>query len=208
MRAQRSPRHQKPDLKRFKSLMADEMRFFRTWMGKPLTTGAVSPSGKMLAKAMASRVDPAWGGMVVELGPGTGAVTRALIERGVAPERIAAIEYNDVFADHLSARFPGVKVIEGDAYAMAETLAANGIQDVAAVVSSLPLFTRPLAQRNALMEQCMGLLPEGRPFIQFSYALVPPVPVRPGAWTLDVSDWIVMNLPPARVWTYRRSRPI
>ncbi|WP_246329389.1 class I SAM-dependent methyltransferase [Chthonobacter rhizosphaerae] len=206
MRAQRSPRPPKPDLKRFRSLMADEVRFFRSWMGKPLTTGAVSPSGRMLAKAMASRIDPAWPGVVVELGPGTGAVTRALLDRGVAPDRIVAIEYNDVFADHLRAGFPGVRVIEGDAYAMEATLARHGITEAAAVVSSLPLFTRPLVQRTSLMEQSMRLMPEGRPFIQFSYALVPPLPERQGAWSLDVSDWIMMNLPPARVWTYRSAR--
>jgi phosphatidylethanolamine/phosphatidyl-N-methylethanolamine N-methyltransferase len=185
--------------------MADEVRFLKTWASRPLTTGAVSPSGRALARAMASKIDPAWNGPVVELGPGTGAVTAALLERGVPPERLVAIEYNPDFADHLRTRFPGVTVIRGDAYALGGTLASAGIAEApAAVVSSLPLFTRPPADRRALVDAALTLLAPGRPMVQFSYALVPPVPAEPGSIGLEVSDWILRNLPPARVWTYRR----
>ena len=204
MRADKLRRDAKAEVKKFKALVADEVRFFRTWASKPLTTGAVSPSGRALARAMAAEIDPAWPGVVVELGPGTGAVTAALIERGVEPHRLVAIEYNGEFAGMLGGRFPGIKVIEGDAYALHRTLALHDVGPVAAVVSSLPLFTRPPLQRHDLLTEAMGLLEPGRPFVQFSYALVPPVPARSGPWTLDVSDWILMNLPPARVWTYRR----
>lgn len=192
------------EARRVRCQYSDEMRFLRTWAAKPLTTGAISPSGRHLARAMASIVDPAWDGMVVELGPGTGSVTSALLDRGVAPDRLIAIEYNPDFADHLRRRFPGVGVIVGDAYDIGETLRRAGIGEVAAVVSSLPLFTKPPLRRRHLIEQAMAALAPGRAFIQFSYALVPPVPDEPGRWTLDVSPWIVRNLPPARVWTYRR----
>lgn len=195
------------DVKRFRAMVADEVRFLRTWMERPLTTGAVTASGRMLARAMAAGIDPAWRGAIVELGPGTGAVTAALLERGVDPGRLVAIEYNGDFITHLGGRFPGVRVVEGDAYALRRTLQANGIGEIAAVVSSLPLFTRPPQQRLDLLEQAMDLLPVGNPFIQFSYALVPPVAEQRSRWSLDVSDWILMNLPPARVWTYRRALP-
>lgn len=204
MRRNEARRDRKADLQKFKALMADEVRFFRTWLGKPLTTGAVSPSGRFLARAMAERVDPARPGVIVELGPGTGAVTAALLKRGIAPSRLVAIEYNGTFAAHLSRRFSGITVIEGDAYALRQTLDRHGIGEVAAVVSSLPLFTRPPLQRRLLIEDAMDLMGPGRPFVQFSYALVPPVSEADGPWTLDVSDWILRNLPPARVWTYTR----
>jgi phosphatidylethanolamine/phosphatidyl-N-methylethanolamine N-methyltransferase len=191
------------EAKRIGGIVADEVRFIRTWASKPLTTGAVSPSGRALARAMAGQVDPSWPGVVVELGPGTGAVTAAILERGIDPHRLVAIEYNADFAGHLRQRFPGVQVIEGDAYALARTLAVHNVGPVAAVVSSLPLFTRPPLQRRDLLAQATRLLEPGRPFVQFSYALVPPVAEQPGAWSLEVSDWILMNLPPARVWTYR-----
>ncbi len=203
MGAERLRRDPREEVKRIGALVADEMRFFRTWASKPLTTGAVSPSGRSLARAMAARIDGSWPGVVVELGPGTGAVTAALIERGVEPERLVAVEYNGEFARHISRRFRGLRVIEGDAYDLAATLARHEVGPVAAVVSSLPLFTRPMEERRDLVSRVMDLVPPGRPLVQFSYALVPPVPAEPGRWSLDVSDWILMNLPPARVWTYQ-----
>lgn len=193
------------EARRVRGQCSEELKFLKTWAAKPLTTGAVSPSGRWLARAMAASVDPLWSGTVVELGPGTGSVTAALLKRGVAPDRLLAVEYNPDFADHIRARFPGLGVTVGDAYELTDTLRSAGVEKVAAVVSSLPLFTQPLPRRRHLLEQAMKILEPGRPFVQFSYALVPPVPATAGNWTLDVSGWIVRNLPPARVWIYRRA---
>lgn len=193
------------EARRVRGQCSEDLKFLKTWAAKPLTTGAVSPSGRWLARAMAASVDPAWDGTVVELGPGTGAVTAALLKRGVARERLVAVEYNPDFAEHIRSRFPGLQVAVGDAYEFTETLRLAGVTKVDAVVSSLPLFTQPPFRRRRLIEQAMAVLDRGRPFIQFSYALVPPVPAEAGNWTLDVSSWIVRNLPPARVWTYRKA---
>ncbi len=184
---------------------SEDLKFLKTWATKPLTTGAVSPSGRWLARSMAAAVDPAWDGTVVELGPGTGSVTAALLKRGIAPERLLAVEYNPDFAEHIRGRFPGLRVTVGDAYAFGDTLRSAGLDKLSAVVSSLPLFTQPPLRRRHLLDQAMDLLEPGRPFVQFSYALVPPVPAIAGRWTLDVSGWIVRNLPPARVWIYRKA---
>lgn len=191
--------------RKLKAMVADEIRFLRNWIGRPLTTGAVSPSGRALTKLMASFVDPADHLPVVELGPGTGVVTQALLERGVAPGRITSIEYNPDFCALLRQRFKDVAIVEGDAYAFNETL--KGIVDgpVSAVISSLPLFTRPPEMRRKLILDALGRMPRGRPLIQFSYALVPPVPAEPGRFTVEHTHWVVMNLPPARVWLYRRT---
>lgn len=193
------------EARRVRCHYSEDIKFLKGWATKPLTTGAISPSGRALARAMAAAVDPAWEGTVVELGPGTGAVTAALLERGVAPQRLLAVEYNPDFAEHIRGRFPGVGVTVGDAYQFIDVLSRLGVDKVAAVVSSLPLFTQPPLRRHHLIEQAMIALEPGRPFIQFSYALVPPVPAEDGCWTLDTSGWIVRNLPPARVWTYRRA---
>lgn len=193
------------EARRVRGHCSEDLKFLKTWATKPLTTGAISPSGRWLARAMAAVVDPRWDGTVVELGPGTGAVTSALLKRGVSPDRLVAVEYNPDFADHLRRRFPNMRVMVGDAYELADTLRLAGIANVAAVVSSLPLFNQPPLRRRHLLEQSMNALESGRPFIQFSYALVPPVPAEAGRWTLDTSGWIVRNLPPARVWTYRKA---
>lgn len=67
--------------------LADEARFFRSWLDNPMIAGAVSPSGRFLARMMARYVDPLETGPIIELGPGTGAITEALLRRGIAPER-------------------------------------------------------------------------------------------------------------------------
>ncbi len=191
--------------RKLKSAVADEVRFLCNWMGRPLTTGAVSPSGKALTKLMASFVDPADPRPVVELGPGTGVVTKALLDRGVSPERLVSIEFNPDFCALLRKRFSGVNIIQGDAYTLGETLKGTVDGEISAVVSSLPLFTRPPEMRRALILEALGRMPAGRPLIQFSYAPVPPVPAEPGLFTVEHTHWVVMNLPPARVWLYRRA---
>lgn len=185
----------------------DEVRFLKNWIDKPLITGAVAPSSPQLARAMAAYVDPARPGFVVELGPGTGVVTQALIERGIAPERIVSIEYNGDFCSLLRQRYPGVHFVHGDAYRMAQSIAGlvgTEARPLAAVVSSLPLFTRPLPERVRLLDDSFARMEPGAPFVQFSYALVSPVPHGATRFEMERSNWVVRNLPPARVWVYRR----
>ncbi len=179
----------------------DEVRFIATWLQHPLKVGAVSPSGKALARAVAAEVDPAIPGMVVELGPGTGPVTEALVERGIAPERLILVEYDPEFCVLLRKRFPGAKVIQGDAYSLGKTLAGVSTQPLAAVVSCLPLMTRPLFTRLRLLKTALKMLRSGGPFVQFTYAMTAPIPSR--RYRMSSSPRIWMNIPPARVWVYR-----
>ncbi|MCT4655585.1 MAG: methyltransferase domain-containing protein [Cohaesibacter sp.] len=187
-----------------KARIPDEIRFLRQWFDNPLKMGAVAPSSPALARKMASYIDPDTSGKILELGPGTGAVTQAVIEHGIQPSRILAVEYSSQFVDILSDRFAGAHVMQGDAYDF-EALRQHHIHEpLAAVVSSLPLFTKPMEQRKRLIDLALHSLQPGAPFIQFSYALIPPVPEEKGDFTLEVSPWIIGNLPPARVWVYRR----
>ena len=186
----------------------DELKFLRSWTENPLIVGAISPSSRALGRMMARFVETERPGVIIELGPGTGAVTAALIDYGIAPERIVAVEYDADFCALLETRFPGVKVIQGDAYDLAATLGPqHGSAPVAAIVSSLPLLSRPMSERLSLLDQALDLVPEGVPFIQFSYALTPPIPEHAGRWSLTGSRRVWRNLPPARVWCYRRGLP-
>lgn len=186
------------------SRRADAAQFLRTWAGNPLLLGAVTPSGPALAAAMAAEVDPAQPGPIIELGPGTGVMTEALLKRGIAPERLFLIEYEPGFCELLRARFPGVTVIQGDAYDLRGTLGARLSAPPVAIVSSLPLITRPEPQRAALLAEAFGLMAPGSPFVQFSYSLFSPAPRKLLApHTLKISPWVWRNVPPARVWVYR-----
>src|SRR5437763_705807 len=117
---------------------SDEETFLRRFLGDPKRTGAVAPSGPFLAREMARAVDPQASGLVVELGPGTGPVTKALLARGVRRERLLLVEYDPFFCNLLAERFARTRILRGDAYALRATLAGRLTQPVAAVVSSLP----------------------------------------------------------------------
>jgi phosphatidylethanolamine/phosphatidyl-N-methylethanolamine N-methyltransferase len=131
----------------------DEVHFIRSLFERPLATGAVTPSGRILARTMARYVEPKLPGPVVELGPGTGPVTEALIEHGIDPARLILVEFNPRFCALLRARFPAATVVQGDAYRLRETLAGLLRQPLAAVVSGLPLFTKPLRMRLRLLRE-------------------------------------------------------
>jgi len=182
----------------------DEVRFIRSWLETPLSIGAVTPSGRVLARAMARYVEPEVPGPVVELGPGTGPVTEALVEHGVDPARLVLVEFNPVFCQLLRGRFPAATVVQADAYGLRRALASLLRRPAAAVVSGLPMFTKPVRTRVRLLRDALSLLRPGAPFVQFTYAVVPPIPRAFAGVQAEASERIWMNLPPARVWAYRK----
>lgn len=181
----------------------DDVKFLRTWIEKPLATGAVMPSGRVLARTMAAYVDPKSSGPVVELGPGTGPVTEALVNQGIDPGRLILVEFNPEFCRMLRSRYPSATVVQGDAYRLRRLLENIVREPAAAVVSGLPLVTKPLRTRLRLISDAMTLLAPGAPFVQFTYAMVPPIPKAYAGLRAEASDLIWMNFPPARVWVYR-----
>ena len=181
----------------------DEMQFIRSWIEKPLSTGAVMPSSRALARAMARYVDPRSQGPVIELGPGTGPVTEALVRHGVNPGRLILVEFNPDFCRLLRTRYPAATVVQGDAYRLRRLLENYINEPAAAVVSGLPLVTKPLRTRVRLISDAMTLLATGAPFVQFTYAMLPPIPKELSGVRAESSELIWMNLPPARVWVYR-----
>jgi phosphatidylethanolamine/phosphatidyl-N-methylethanolamine N-methyltransferase len=182
----------------------DEVRFLRSWIEKPLHMGAVMPSGKVLARTMAQYVDIDSKGPVVELGPGTGAITSALIEHGVDQKRLVLVEYNPSFCALLRDRYPQATVVQGDAYALRDSLWNVLSTPASAVVSGLPLVTKPMLTRLKLIRDAFVALAPGAPFVQFTYSVAPPIPKSLPGVSTEASERIWMNLPPARVWVYRK----
>jgi phosphatidylethanolamine/phosphatidyl-N-methylethanolamine N-methyltransferase len=182
----------------------DEVRFLRSWIEKPLHMGAVMPSSKLLARTMAQYVDVNSKGPVIELGPGTGAITNALIEHGVDQKRLVLVEYNPGFCALLRDRYPQAKVVQGDAYALRDSLGEVLDAPASAVVSGLPLVTKPMLTRLKLIRDAFLALAPGAPFVQFTYSVAPPIPKSLPGVSTEASERIWMNLPPARVWVYRK----
>jgi phosphatidylethanolamine/phosphatidyl-N-methylethanolamine N-methyltransferase len=179
---------------------AQHFDFLRGLIARPKNVAAITPSSPALARTIAEQVDPSLEGPVLELGPGTGVVTEALIEHGIAPQRIVAIEYDPDFVQMVGERCPGVRVVRGDAYNFPRL---TGDNQFAAIVSGLPLLTQPMAERQSLLETALQHLKPGAPFVQLSYGTNPPIPALAGI-DLRRAALVLMNLPPARVWTYRR----
>jgi phosphatidylethanolamine/phosphatidyl-N-methylethanolamine N-methyltransferase len=182
----------------------DEVRFLRSWIEKPLHMGAVMPSSKLLARTMAQYVDVESKGPVIELGPGTGAITNALLEHGVDQKRLVLVEYNPGFCALLRDRYPHAKVVQGDAYALRDSLGEILDAPASAVVSGLPLVTKPMLTRLKLIRDAFMALAPGAPFVQFTYSVAPPIPKSLPGVSTEASERIWMNLPPARVWVYRK----
>jgi phosphatidylethanolamine/phosphatidyl-N-methylethanolamine N-methyltransferase len=182
----------------------DDMRFFRTWFEKPLRVGAVTPSSKALARTMAAYIDPAAPGPIIELGPGTGPITEALVAQGIDTGRLVLVEFDTTFCRLLRARYPSATVVQGDAYGLKRILGNFLREPAAAVVSGLPLFTKPLRVRLRLLFEAFGLMLPGAPFVQFTYNALAPMPTRLDRVRVQASERVWMNIPPARVWVYRR----
>lgn len=166
--------------------------------------GAVMPSSKVLARTMAQFVDPQADGPIIELGPGTGAITNALIERGVDPARLVLVEYSPSFCALLRDRYPTATVVQGDAYALRDSLWQVLTAPASAIVSGLPLVTKPMRQRIKLLREAQALAQPGAPFIQFTYSVAPPIPKSLSGVSTQASERIWLNIPPARVWVYRK----
>ncbi|MGD6027743.1 hypothetical protein QUV00_22990, partial [Xanthomonas citri pv. citri] len=94
----------------------DELKFFKGWIDKPKTVGSIIPTSSITARKMASIVNTKSGLPVLEVGPGTGVITKAILGLGAKPENLYAVEFSHDFVLHLRRNYPGVNVIEGDAF--------------------------------------------------------------------------------------------
>ncbi len=182
----------------------DEIRFFKGWMHGPKAVGAIMPTSSITARSMARVIDPTSGLPVLELGPGTGVITRAILARGVIPTDLVSVEFSPDFHARLKIDFPGVDFICGDAFDLGATLGSLSDSLFDCVISGIPLLNFPMAQRVALVEDLLDRLPAGRPVVQFSYGPKSPVTSRGVSFEVVHYDFVMRNVPPARLWIYRR----
>ena len=171
--------------------------FARQMLTEPASVGAIWPSSRRLARNVASRVPRHGDGLVVELGGGTGAVTNALLQRGIAPGRLVVIECSPAFVRHLRRRFPGVSILHGDAAKLGELL--PGGRPIDAIVSSLPLRSLRAREAAAIVAQWRALIGNGGIVIQFTYDLRDNDRQSLPGFRQRGSDIVWANLPPARV---------
>jgi len=185
---------------------SDEIVFWRSWLDSPRGVGAVLPTSPKMAKHMAELADPGSGLPVLELGPGTGTITRAILKRGIPPERLFMVEFAPQFVRLLKLRFEGTNVLQGDAFDLDAALGEHRNLRFDSVVCSLPLMNFAMRRRRALILDLLDRIPPGRPIVLFTYAMLPPVrPKFPGEFVLQHHHLVVRNVPPANLWVYKRS---
>lgn len=187
---------------------AQHWDFFRRWVRNPRQVGAVAPSSRQLAIRMVDEL-PAGARRVIELGPGTGVMTAALLARGLSPEGLLAVELDPTLHDALLARFPALNVVRGDARRLDELAAGFAAPgEVDAVISSLGLLGMDEGDRGAILSAAFALLrPDGR-FIQFTYGVGSPVSrgqLHALGLRMRRGAFILRNLPPATVYVYTRA---
>ena len=184
-------------------MFAESRLLFKLWLKNPRKIGAVAVSSAELAAAMARQI-PRGPGWVVELGGGTGSVTKAILEAGVPPDKLIVVERDPTLHDILQSRYPDVRVILGDAMQLQALLRREGVDHVKTVVSSLPLIAMKRTIQYRITAQAFSCLAPGAPLIQFTYSLFSPIPRRLHGVEGEVGERVLQNFPPASVWVYRK----
>jgi phosphatidylethanolamine/phosphatidyl-N-methylethanolamine N-methyltransferase len=192
-------------LRRLASKFDDELKFFKGWIDKPRAVGSIVPTSSVTARRMASIIDMKSGLPVLEVGPGTGVITKAILRLGVKPSDLVTVEYSHDFVTHLRRNFPGVTVIEGDGFNLDKALGDLAGQTFDCVVSGVPLLNFPVQRRIAYLENLLSRIPHGRPVVQLTYGPKSPIPPGLGDYTVEHFRFILRNIPPTRLWLYRRA---
>ncbi|WP_024588125.1 phospholipid N-methyltransferase PmtA [Aliihoeflea sp. 2WW] len=182
----------------------EELKFLKGWIDQPRAVGAMLPTSSVTARRMASVINPESGLPVLELGPGTGVITKAILERGVSPQDLYSIEHSADFVEHLNEQFPQVNVIKGDAFDLDATLGDKSGLQFDAIVSGVPLLNFSVDKRVAYVEDLLRRVPPSRPVVQLTYGPMSPVPAGKGDYVVEHLDFVMRNFPPTQLWLYRR----
>jgi phosphatidylethanolamine/phosphatidyl-N-methylethanolamine N-methyltransferase len=174
--------------------------FLQELCAKPGIIGAICPSSRYLASHMARQVPRNDGGLIVELGGGTGVITQALLNHGVPPDRLLVVEFSSPFVQRLRKRFPNVNVVHGNAADLGRLVPPGS--KVCAIVSSLPLCSLPEPMTQSILQQWQQLLHDDGVAVQFTYNLRRPKWRRHLQAQQTSSKIVWANLPPANITTF------
>lgn len=183
--------------------MSDLSLFFGQFLRHPSEIRAIAPTGRATAREMARTVTPDMQA-VAEIGAGTGTITQAILNRGLAPERLELYELNAAFCDRLRTRFPGTIVHN----LPAQEMVTVGKRDLDAVVSGVPTLPMPDELQAAIVGSALQMMKPGAPFVQITYGPLPPLSEatrKRFGLSFQKSRRVWSNLPPAQVYVFRQT---
>jgi phosphatidylethanolamine/phosphatidyl-N-methylethanolamine N-methyltransferase len=179
--------------------------FFKRWLANPLQMGSIIPSSRTLCRRIAALVERAPDEVVLEIGAGTGVVSRALLAAGVPAEKLAVVEIVPEMAGHLREVLPGVNVICGDAFELARELPERMHGKVGTAICGIPLVLLPLEQQQRFVAAVEAVAP-GKGFLLYTYCITSPLPYGKLGLSAKREAWTPLNFPPASVWRYQPRR--
>ena len=177
--------------------------YLRRFLAHPLRIASFVASSRALGRLVAAQVRCGEGEWVLELGAGTGAVTRALLEAGLPAERLLAVEIDAQMAGYLQETCPQVRVLCSDAFALEEALPPGAAGAIGTVICGLPVSLMPRERQAELVAGMQALTPPGRRFLAYSHRLTSPLPAARLGLEAERLAFTLQNLPPASVWGYR-----
>jgi phosphatidylethanolamine/phosphatidyl-N-methylethanolamine N-methyltransferase len=175
--------------------------FLSRWARNPLQMGSITPSSPALCRRIARHTTWAKDEVVVELGAGTGVISRTLLENGLPPEKLYVVEIEPGMAAHLRDTLPGANVLTGDAFELAKILPRALHGKVGTAICGIPLVLLPLAQQQRFVQAVEAVAP-GRGFLLYTYCVTSPLPYRKLGLDAKREAWTPLNVPPASVWRY------
>ncbi|REJ75349.1 MAG: hypothetical protein DWQ47_07660 [Acidobacteria bacterium] len=193
--------------------MKENLEFLSAFFKDPLAVGAVAPSGPALSRKMVEGVEPSPDSMILELGPGTGPVTKAVSRILPDPDCYLAIELNEKFVDRLRKDHPDLRIVQGSADDAVAIHKESGLGKVGYIISSLPFVSLPSEVTSSILNELDKFMEKGCVFRTFQYAhgyrLPPAVKLRERLeeryGPTERSPLVVRNVPPAYTLTWRSS---
>jgi phosphatidylethanolamine/phosphatidyl-N-methylethanolamine N-methyltransferase len=179
--------------------------FLRRWLANPLKVGSLFPSSPALGDSMARRVKFGPDDIVVEIGAGTGSVTKSLLKFGVPAERLFVIEIDPDMAAFLRQQFPHTQVIQGDATKLPDLIPRQWHGKVSTLVSGIPMVPLPVHVQQAILNACFKIMAPAGHILQYTYSPGSPLPARKLGVKGRREDVVFLNVPPACVWSFKRA---
>jgi phosphatidylethanolamine/phosphatidyl-N-methylethanolamine N-methyltransferase len=189
------------DPRSFGQDIANAGLFFRRWLANPLQMGSIVPSSAALCRRIVAQTHYAEDEAVLELGAGTGVISKALLEGGLPAERLFVVEIVRDMANHLRAQLPGANVIEGDARRLPALIPPEWHGKIGTVVVGIPLVLLPVDEQRRFIDAIEAVAPK-RGFILYSYCVTSPLPWKQHKLVAKREQWTPLNFPPASVWRY------
>ena len=177
--------------------------FFRRALAHPLQLFSPLPSSASLGRLVARHIPDLARTKVVEIGGGTGVITRALLEAGLAPDRLIVVEIDEELADYLRRQFPDVRVVSGDAARLPELLPPSWRGSVGTVINGIPMAVLSATAQLQLFDALLGTLGAGGRYLQYTYSVFSPLQARRLGLQARRLGITFANFPPASLWTYQ-----